>query len=71
MDQDGTFVQPTHTQQRNVGCSIFRVTLQDSVLHKAADWTLSVAIPVHMHITTNALVTDYVPTKYRGKSAAK
>lgn len=41
--------------------------LQDSGLQKAADWALSVAIPVHMHITTNALVTDYVPTKYRGK----
>lgn len=26
---------------------------------------LAAAIPVHMHITTNACVTDYVPTRYR------
>jgi len=36
------------------------------LLHKAADWALAVAIPVHMHITTNALVTDYVATRFRG-----
>lgn len=39
---------------------------KDGLLHKTADWTLAVAIPVHMHITTNALVTDYVATKFRG-----
>lgn len=42
------------------------VSRKDSFLQKAADWSLSVAIPVHMHITTNALVTDYVATKFRG-----
>lgn len=26
---------------------------------------LSVAIPVHMHLTTNAVVTDYIPKGYR------
>lgn len=38
----------------------------DSALQKAADWTLSLAVPLHMQITTNALVTDYVPTRFRG-----
>ncbi|WIA13062.1 hypothetical protein OEZ86_006356 [Tetradesmus obliquus] len=37
----------------------------DSAMQKAADWTLSLAIPLHMQITTNALVTDYVPTRFR------
>lgn len=31
---------------------------------------LSVAVPVHMQITTNALVTDYVATRFRGEPAA-
>jgi len=39
-------------------------------MQKAADWTLSLAIPLHMQITTNALVTDYVPTRFRGKATA-
>lgn len=39
---------------------------KDGLLHKTADWTLALAVPVHMHITTNALVTDYVPTRFRG-----
>eukprot|EP00879_Flechtneria_rotunda_P002100 GHRR01002280.1.p1 GENE.GHRR01002280.1~~GHRR01002280.1.p1 ORF type:complete len:113 (+),score=27.25 GHRR01002280.1:173-511(+) len=39
---------------------------KDSFLQKTSDWALSVAIPVHMHITTNALVTDYVATRFRG-----
>lgn len=42
---------------------------QDGLLHKTADWTLALAVPVHMHITTNALVTDYVPTRFRGTTA--
>jgi len=44
--------------------------LQDSVMQKMADWTLAVAIPVHMQITTNALVTDYVATKFRGEAVS-
>jgi hypothetical protein len=48
----------------NMICLIF--VMKDGLLHKTADWTLAVAIPVHMHITTNALVTDYVDTKFRG-----
>lgn len=39
--------------------------MQDGFLHKTADWALALAIPVHMHITTNALVTDYVATRFR------
>ncbi|KAF8067355.1 sdh4 [Scenedesmus sp. PABB004] len=38
---------------------------KDGFTQKLADWTLAVAVPVHMHITTNALVTDYVPTRFR------
>jgi len=37
-----------------------------SALEKAADWTLAAAIPVHLHLTTNAVVSDYVPTAVRG-----
>eukprot|EP00877_Chromochloris_zofingiensis_P003285 jgi/Chrzof1/12958/Cz07g14015.t1_SDH4[v5.2] len=36
-----------------------------SLTEKTADWILGVAVPIHMHITTNACVTDYIPTKYR------
>lgn len=39
---------------------------KDSLLQKTADWALALAIPVHMQITTNALVTDYVATRFRG-----
>jgi hypothetical protein len=49
-----------------VCCLLCCVVLQDGLLHKTADWALAVAIPVHMHITTNALVTDYVATRFRG-----
>lgn len=38
---------------------------QGTGTQKLADWTLAAAIPVHMHISTNACVTDYVPTRYR------
>lgn len=48
-------------------CTADLCGLQDSALQKTADWVLSVAIPVHMQITTNALVTDYVATKFRGE----
>jgi succinate dehydrogenase (ubiquinone) membrane anchor subunit len=51
----------THT------CPLCTCALQDSALQKAADWTLSLAVPLHMQITTNALVTDYVPTRFRGE----
>ena len=40
-------------------------TKQGSITEKISDWTLGLAIPVHMHITTNALVTDYVPSRFR------
>lgn len=40
-------------------------------MQKAADWTFSLAVPLHMQITTNALVTDYVPTRFRGEHATK
>jgi len=36
-----------------------------SFSEKVADWGLAFAVPVHMHITNNACVTDYVPTKFR------
>jgi hypothetical protein len=32
---------------------------------KVADNVLAVAIPVHMHISTNAVVTDYIPKNVR------
>lgn len=44
--------------------------LQGSALEKVADYTLAAAIPVHMHITTNAVVTDYVPSAFRGMPAS-
>ena len=43
------------------------VTPQDSMTQKVADHVLSVAIPVHMHISTNAVVTDYVPKNIRSR----
>jgi hypothetical protein len=36
-------------------------------VQKLSDWVLAAAIPVHMHISTNACVTDYVPTRFRGE----
>jgi hypothetical protein len=42
-------------------------TPQGSAVQKLSDWALAVAIPVHMHISTNACVTDYVPTRFRGE----
>lgn len=35
-------------------------------METACDWVLGLAIPVHMHISTNAVVTDYVPKAARG-----
>jgi succinate dehydrogenase hydrophobic anchor subunit len=43
---------------------------QGSIWEKVADWGLAVAVPVHMHITTNACVTDYVPTRFRRRCRA-
>ncbi len=43
-------------------------TPQGSATQKVSDWALALAIPVHMHITTNACVTDYVPSRFRGAS---
>lgn len=36
-----------------------------SLVQKTADLGLGVAIPLHMHFTTNAVVSDYVPKAYR------
>lgn len=44
--------------------------LQKSVLEKVSDYTLAFAIPVHLHMTTNAVVTDYVPSAIRGEPLA-
>ena len=58
----------TLRQRQPVGCSHTAAAaslLQDSIPQKAADTVLSVAIPVHLHITTNAVVTDYVPKNIR------
>lgn len=52
-------------------CLLCCLVPQDGLLHKTADWALAVAIPVHMHITTNALVTDYVATRFRGVSCSQ
>lgn len=38
---------------------------QGSITEKVSDWALGLAVPVHMHISTNALVTDYVATRFR------
>lgn len=37
-----------------------------SYVQKTTDWVLGLAIPLHMHISTNAVVTDYVPKNIRG-----
>uniref|UniRef100_A0A1Q2XCW7 Succinate dehydrogenase [ubiquinone] cytochrome b small subunit n=2 Tax=Chlamydomonas reinhardtii TaxID=3055 RepID=A0A1Q2XCW7_CHLRE len=37
-----------------------------SILQRTADFIFSVAIPVHSHITMNAVVTDYLPKAARG-----
>jgi hypothetical protein len=39
---------------------------QGSGTQKLSDWVLAAAVPVHMHISMNACVTDYVPTRFRG-----
>jgi hypothetical protein len=51
-----------------VGCRLPHNThrLQGSAIETLCDWTLGLAIPVHMHISTNALVTDYVAKAARG-----
>ncbi|KAI8464862.1 MAG: hypothetical protein J3K34DRAFT_438990 [Monoraphidium minutum] len=41
------------------------ISSQGSGTQKLSDWALAVALPVHMHISTNACVTDYVPTRFR------
>ncbi len=49
-----------------VATPVAALSSKEGALQKAADWALGLAIPVHMHITTNAVVTDYVPTRLRG-----
>ena len=39
---------------------------QGSLIQKATDMVLAVAIPAHMHITMNACVSDYLPKAARG-----
>lgn len=39
-------------------------------MQKSCDWLLGFIIPVHMHISTNSLVTDYVPRAMRSASPA-
>lgn len=39
---------------------------KDGFLQRIADFGLALAIPVHMHIGMNALVTDYLPKAARG-----
>lgn len=41
---------------------------QDGFLQRIADLGLALAIPVHMHISMNALVTDYLPKAARGET---
>lgn len=55
-----------HNRLDSLVVLLLLLLLQDGFLHKTADWALAVAIPVHMHITTNALVTDYVASRFRG-----
>mmetsp|Transcript_40373 Transcript_40373/g.89655 ORF Transcript_40373/g.89655 Transcript_40373/m.89655 type:complete len:119 (+) Transcript_40373:47-403(+) len=40
------------------------------VIQKMSDLVLAFAIPVHMHISTNACVTDYLPKAARGPARA-
>lgn len=47
---------PPQTKQKQI---------QGSLTEKVSDWALGLAIPVHMQITTNALVTDYVAARFR------
>eukprot|EP00198_Chlamydomonas_reinhardtii_P000617 XP_001689952.1 succinate dehydrogenase subunit D [Chlamydomonas reinhardtii] len=42
-----------------------------SILQRTADFIFSVAIPVHSHITMNAVVTDYLPKAARGESTCR
>lgn len=50
---------------------ILCVVMQDGFLQRIADLTFAVAIPVHMHIGMNALVTDYLPKVARGELLAQ
>lgn len=38
-----------------------------TAIHQVADTALAYAIPVHMHLSTNAVVTDYIPKAFRGR----
>jgi hypothetical protein len=49
-----------------VATPLAALSSKGSGTQKLCDWVLAAAIPVHMHITTNACVTDYVPTRFRG-----
>ena len=42
--------------------------MQGGFMQKTADFVFSFAIPVHSHICMNAIVTDYLPSKFRGES---
>jgi hypothetical protein len=50
-----------------VTCINTMIHRQGSTFEKVADWTLAVAIPVHSHISMNAVVTDYIPKAFRGE----
>jgi succinate dehydrogenase (ubiquinone) membrane anchor subunit len=57
--------QPTRANHQKHNQPPSKNNQQGSITEKVSDWALGLAIPVHMQISTNALVTDYVPARFR------
>jgi succinate dehydrogenase (ubiquinone) membrane anchor subunit len=47
--------------------SLHAACSQGSLVLKATDMVLAFAIPTHMHITMNAVISDYLPKAARGE----